>query len=149
MREILFRGKRVDNGEWVEGYYVKITSTTEVFHQSYKAIVHSIFPSEENSAKVEVIPSTVGQYTGLTDKNGKRIFEGDIVHAVYQSNYVGCENIDYGIGVVEYCDSYYGGASYQIDIIGEIGSRVFTASLEKGVEVIGNVHDNKELLKGE
>lgn len=69
MREILFRGKRADNGEWVEGYYVKITSTTEIFHKSYKAIVHSIFTSEENSVKVEVIPSTVGQFTGHCRRN--------------------------------------------------------------------------------
>lgn len=95
-----------------------------------------------------VHPDTVGQYTGLVDKNGRKIFEGDVVHAVYQSNYVGCKNIDFGIGVVKYLDSYYGGAAFHIDIIGESGSRIFTASLENGVEVIGNVHDNPELLKG-
>ena len=145
MREILFRGKREDNGEWVEGYYVCVSGV-----KHYILTVNPVIAP--NNITIEcygVIPETVGQYTGLTDKNGKKIFDGDIVHAVYQSNYVGCENIDYGIGIVKYCDSYYGGASYQIDIIGEVGSRVFTASLERGVEVIGNVHDNPELLKGE
>ena len=129
MREILFRGKHSDN-KWYYGSLI-VGDNKKVYISS----CGEAFP-------IEVYPETVGQYTGLTDKNGKRIFEGDIVHAVYQSNYVGCENVDYGIGIVKYCDSYYGSASYQIDIIGEIGSRVFTASLERGVEVIGNVHDN-------
>lgn len=137
-REILFRGKRIDNGEWVEGMYLYIKGHT----------YPSIFDMEGFSHII--ITKTLGQFTGLTDKNGNKIFEGDIVHAVYQSNYVGCKNIDFGIGVVKYCDSYYGGASYQIDIIGEIGSRVFTAFLKSGVEVIGNIYDNPELLnKGE
>lgn len=138
MREILFRGKRVDDGEWGYGYCYELekdrmTISSCIRHEAYA-----------------VNPETIGQFTGLTDKNGKKIFEGDIVHAVYQVGYVGCKNIDYGIGVVKYCASYYGGASYEIDIIGDSGSRVFTASLENGVEVIGNVYDNPELLiKGE
>lgn len=137
MREILFRGKRVDDGKWVYGYCYELEK---------KPMISSCVKREA----YEIYPETVGQFTGLTDKNGKKIFEGDIVHAVYQVGYVGCKNIDYGIGVVKYCASYYGGASYEIDIIGDSGSRVFTASLENGVEVIGNVYDNPELLiKGE
>lgn len=150
MREILFRGQtrrrgekvRLDgtpvDGNWVYGGVAQFNEERAIIYQT-----------EPEFHKFSVYADTVGQYTGLTDKNGKKIFDGDIVHAVYQSNYVGCENIDYGIGIVKYCDSYYGGASYQIDIVGEVGSRVFTASLERGVEVIGNVHDNPELLKGE
>ena len=139
MREILFRGKRTNNGEWVEGDIHKNAEFS-------KAHIH---PSGERVMSFEIIPETVGQYTGLLDKKGKKIFEGDIVHAVYQVGYVGCKNVDYGIGVVKYCDSYYGGASYEIDIIGDSGSRAFTASLENGVEVIGNIHDNPELIGGE
>ena len=138
MREILFRGKKLDDGKWVQGYCYEL--------EKDKPMISSCVKREA----YEVQPETVGQFTGLTDKNGKKIFEGDIVHAVYQVGYVGCKNIDFGIGVVKYRDSYYGGASYQIDIIGDSGSRVFTASLENGVEVIGNVYDNPELLiKGE
>ena len=143
MREILFRGKRVNNGEWVEGFYSA---------EEYNLNTHSIeyIPRIQLIGKcvsLGVIPENVGQYTGLTDKNGRKIFEGDIVHAIYQSNYVGMKNIDFGIGVVEYCGNYYSHASYEINIIGEIGSRVFSASLEGGVEVIGNIHDNPELLE--
>ena len=137
MREILFRGKNLDNGKWVEGFYLYTDENTHPVIIDMKCRSHII------------VPETVGQFTGLTDKKGKKIFEGDIVHAVYQPG-VGFKNIDYGIGVVKYCASYYGGASYEIEIIGESYSRVFTASLENGVEVIGNVYDNPELLiKGE
>lgn len=139
MREILFRGKNVDNGEWIYGDY----AAPFAFYPA------NIFKQDGNFEGVAVVPETVGQFTGLLDKKGKKIFEGDIVHAVYQVGYVGCKNVDYGIGVVKYCGSYYGGASYEIDIIGDSGSRVFTASLENGVEVIGNIHDNPELIGGE
>lgn len=139
MREILFRGKRKDNGEFVYGNLfipdkpdtpTQICIGTNVVRITY-----------------DVVPETVGQYTGLTDKNGKRIFEGDIVHAVYKSGYTGIPDKDFGIGVVRYNGTYYGGASYQIVMIGDPGRRVFSASLK--VEVIGNIHDNPELLKGE
>ena len=139
MREILFRGKRVANGKWVKGFAFEQHSPTEK-EQWY-------IRSYETDYNVD--PKTVGQFTGLYDKNGKKIFEGDIVHAVYQSNYGGLENTDFGIGVVKYSDSYYGGAAYEIDIIGESGSRAFSTALEKGVTIIGNVWDNPELLKEE
>ena len=140
MREIMFRGKRVDNGEWAYGDLAFKKDGTPCIRFWTKL---GIFTARA------VIPETVGQYTGLTDKNGKKIFEGDIVHAVHKSNYGGLKNTDFGIGVVKYCDSYYGGASYEIDIIGKSGSRVFSASLEDGVEVIGNIHDNPELVESE
>lgn len=149
MREILFRGKRDDTGEWIEGDLRQDKDIGASYISGYDYYT-SGEGLQRDPYEYEVIPESVGQYTGLTDKNGTKIFEGDIVHAVYQSNYISCKNIDFGIGVVKYEGSYYRGAAYGIDIIGESGLRIlFTASFEHGTEVIGNIYNNPELLKGE
>lgn len=140
MREILFRGKRDDTGEWIEGDLRQDKDLGKSYILGWDYYEED-WELQREPFECEVIPESVGQYTGLTDKNGTKIFEGDIVHAVYQSNYIGCKNIDFGIGVVKYEGSYYGGAAYGIDIIGKSGLRIFTASLEHGTEVIGNIYD--------
>ena len=126
MREILFRGKRIDNGEWVSGgvlqipEYVAICSYND-YHQWHDFI--------------EIIPETVGQFTGLTDKNGKKIFEGDILNT---------SNSNCRIWYVDYKNTAFcanqGNANY---------SCVLDEFMQySSVEVIGNIHDNPELLKG-
>ena len=130
MREILFRGKRLDNGEWVYGYYVHIGPVS--CQRTY------IIPEYASALYVnEVYPSTVGQYTGLNDKHGKRIFEGDIAKVLQGKDkdiaYVGFEN----------------GAFMLYPKIGNIYERTLWEYWynDWDVEVIGNITDNPELLE--
>ena len=147
MREILFRGKRTNNGEWVEGDLIHLPNGISILANGY----------------ARVIPETVGQYTGLTDKNGKKIFEGDIIRYADLYDY-NCylESIDN----IEVYDNIDLGNIWTIDevVYGiEVGYPAFDLNKhdfetnglselsESGqyfYEVIGNIHDNPELLKG-
>lgn len=115
-REILFRGKRIDNGEWVEGNYI--------FEDFDRVGIHQI----GTIIQCFVIPETVGQFTGLTDKNGKKIFEGDIVK--YENN----------IYEIKYLEKYARFAPSN-------EHSVFMVCAFNHLEVVGNIHDNPELLK--
>lgn len=151
MREILFRGKRVDNGEWVEGYLVKcderffILPATQVncWHFGFLKKGEYIF-----GKFVEVIPETVGQYTGLTDKNGVRIFEGDIV----KTHYANAQKSDFIEQVVfhngKFCAYFSNQLCKQwVNLYDGIEHLPQEKSVYMdSVEVIGNVHDKPELL---
>lgn len=135
MREILFRGKRVDNGEWVYGDLL-----TDGIDYITAIRVHNANEFGE-SAVIAVIPKTVGQYTGLPDKNRKRIFEGDIVE--FTDKYTrskGRAEIVFEAFKWKYSGCYYGGNPI-------VWLCIDDRSVE--FEVIGNNHDNHELLKGE
>ena len=137
MREILFRGKRVDNGKWVYGYYFKAT------HHWHDNGIHEDWIATDSiqnggwcnvRGKYAVIPETVGQYTGLTE-NGKKIFEGDILNGLLRLH------PDRRIFQVIYEDNGFyfldeDGVGWHPDHIADY-------------EVIGNIHDNPELLKGD
>ena len=132
MREILFRGKRTHNGEWVYGDFVR--------GNERKSLRDSIFVYDSETQSFndyEINPSTLGQYTGLTDKNGKRIFEGDIAKVLQGKDkdiaYVGFEN----------------GAFMLYPKTGNIYERTLWEYWynDWDVEVIGNIHENPELLE--
>ena len=72
MREIKFRGKRLDNGEWVYGHYIKVTP--------YKDVDGHRICTQDTWDMIPVDPASLGQFTGLRDKNGREIYEGDILH---------------------------------------------------------------------
>lgn len=122
MREIKFRGKRLDNGEWVDGFVL-------FKHDKSEAVIVGLTATELTCESVD--PVTVGQFSGLKDKHGKEIYEGDIVRYDMGGE---CE--------VSYC---IGGGFAGFDL-----SPAFHNGHQlKDVEVIGNIHDNSELLKTE
>ncbi|MGN1451535.1 MAG: YopX family protein [Eubacteriales bacterium] len=146
MREILFRGKRLNNSEWVEGFlYITHDGEYEI----------GCYNSELNIERLTDIvdPSTVGQYTGLKDKNGKRIFEGDII----RTHYANARKYDFLEQVV-----FHNGRFCAIYNFQGHGNGKMWANIADGVphlpqdktpymewcEVIGNIHDNPELLEG-
>ena len=144
MREILFRGKKIINGEWIYGYYFQ---KQNVYAEDGNPIKHCI--SDLPPFGAEIIPETVGQFTGLTDKNGKKIFEGDIIktqpfrdkpHSLHAKT-------KRHIGVIEYYSGRQG-AEWRVDIDdrGKYTCCAFSEFFE--CEIIGNIHDNPELLKG-
>ena len=160
MREIIFRGKRLDNGEWAEGYLyehepalVGIASENDEPEPSKWFIERTGF-ADWNMPRpigfVEVDPSTVGQYTGLKDNNGKRIFEGDILHIARTADGLGGyyqPPLDYPVNVVVKWDL----CAWMWETLCE-DKRFISfpdAWCHYECEVIGNAHDNPELLKEE
>ena len=172
MREILFRGKRVVNGEWVEGYYVydEIEQTAYIHYLNKHPCGWDLIP-------FKVIPETVGQYTGLCDKNGKRIFEGDILKGKHEwknwNTSFGNDEQDfleqkirsaYGKYIDKAASDIFGKRyhyfrNYAVEYYASDGGwRVRNGScfhaltksyvFNRELEVIGNIHDNHELLKG-
>ena len=127
MREILFRGKRMVNGEWVQGYVYQIWESVYILWGMTNGVPNMI----------EVIPETVGQYTGLTDKHGVKIFEGDIVKLdkdVKQAFKINDGTVQFGRG------------GFYVKEFGLLNSLDAIASADwvlRG-EVIGNIHEQEE-----
>ena len=147
-REILFRGKRKDNGEWICGDLLQDVESGICAIVSYVNLGGNIHDLSE-SCVFAVIPEIVGQYTGLTDKNGVKIFEGDIVKGTAYSAT--------RIGVIVWIDEISGFGVRYVNAPNPtawVNSSILRCvSLGKtdefAAEVIGNIHDNPELLKKE
>ena len=148
MREILFRGKRTDNGKWECGDLLSPNEFNAIPHIVYIDYLNEYGDIGEISTPV--IPETVGQYTGLTDKNGVRIFEGDIVKCTdtindFEFNAVvefGNPNGEYNWG---YQLKFISGEESNFDILCWVDMEETGAY----IEVIGNIHDSPELLEGD
>ena len=132
-REILFKAKRLDNSEWVEGYYLNIAKINH-FICTGKIKLDGALKGIIAPEMYEIDPDTICQYTGLTDKNGQKIWENDILELQDEDGYFTCEweedtarLVMNGDEIIVDFDNYWG---YQ-------------------VEVIGNVFDNAELLEVE
>ena len=133
MREILFRGKRVDNGEWVYGLLCRVGNTYANIRRMDTKVLYS------------VLTNTIGQFTGLTDKNGRKIFEGDILKIYPDCDY--CE--DYSISTVYSYNGVlcvdYRGDDFDSTALGFIND----VNDDADFEIIGNIYDNPELVGGE
>lgn len=134
MRQYWFRGKSKETGEWVEGYYA-CESNHSCFHSRCK---HYIFRDEfmdwnlGGLCQYEIIPETVGQYTEMEDKNGRKIFEGDIVNCV-TGDFDGSDKYVYNFEITDIAD------------FEQMGFLNFCYE----IEIIGNIHDNDVLNKEE
>ena len=124
MREYIFHGKRIDNGEWVEG-------NLTVWPDGSASIDNG---PTVTSPLYAVIPESVGQYTGMNDVVGKRIFEGDIMETAITG-------LTYHIGVVEFAEGAFGLRCTD-------GSAYFLCFIAENYSIIGTVFDNADLLEG-
>ena len=133
MREILFRGKRLHDNKWIYGNFVSDCEGNPhiIEPRFFCEDGHHLQYEDNTDTPVFIIPETVGQYTGLTDKNGVRIFEGDVVDYI-SSDVIG--NPKTGTIIVEDMTDY---------------DTMIYLNHSDELQIIGNIHDNPELLGGE
>ena len=133
MREILFRGKREDNGEWIGGL-----PFGSIYGGFSNGAICAIRQTVEKYGDIhDVVIETVGEYTGLKDQNGKKIFEGDIVSSNKRKTWIGMGEVWFGNS------AFWCGEREWAKLL-----RVVCLEDEQA-EVIGNIHDNPELLEDE
>lgn len=149
MREILFKAKRIDNGEWVEGYYCKWLKGERIITYSEKETNCIItWMSNGGMSRYEVDPETLCQFTGLTDKNGKRIWENDIIKYHFGEIYA---PIKYGYYQNCFDSQKTEHVGFYVDWTGD---KCIRKDLGYWIDMVyampvGNTFDNPELLQEE
>ncbi len=142
MREILFRGKRLDNGEWVEGNLFRNDNEhfpmTLIGNVIFSRGKHTNALSFDGFDLAEVDPATVGQFTGLLDKNGKRIFEGDILKDDWGKNF----EVFFSTKTCSFMANLKIAPSEW-----ETGNYRIGEAWTDTVKIVSNIHDNPELLE--
>ncbi len=142
-REILFRGKRTDNSEWVKGNHLYDDVSGKHYIVPFGNITESTKVGQDGCCYCvgfEVIPETVGQYTGLTDKNGTKIFEGDILEFTDDDG-------DKSLYSVEWDNEYSCWMTLAIETKKKREPMDYWDLWKEHYEVVGNIHDLPELLK--
>lgn len=142
MKQILFRGKRIDNNEWVYGFYFeRLTDSIKHCYIKYETW-------DEGFVTYEVIPETVNQFTDLCDKNDNKIFEGDIISATALDT--GEEQravIGFGNFIDENNNDEYIGFFIEFDGIKTTITQLSMEECKNRIEVVGNIYDNAERLE--
>ena len=146
MREYKFRGKEIDTGKWVYGGLFKEPAPPQCFEKTLEDKYWIVYPNPRfmpdwnlpfDMVRTDVDKNTIGQYTGLHDKNGKEIYEEDIVFIKGDTELLDIK------GKVEYSNGF---AQYIITNTGDIINEAEPLGDYEDIEVIGNVFENKELL---
>ena len=140
IREVIFRGKRTDNGKWECGDLLSPNEFNAIPHIVYIDYLNEYGDIGEISAPV--LPETVGQYTGLTDKKGKRIFEGDICK-FKRFNDVHIGKVVFNVTTASFIMWY----QPIVGAYGEKATQKMLLSVCDNIEVIGNIHDDPELME--
>ena len=148
MREIIFRAKRVDNGEWVEGFYFCMVHDdgSHVHHFIMPLGVDLSFGTPIEKIQVEIDANTICQYTGLTDKNGNKVWENDII-----KHHFGNEVAPIRFAVYQSCfdNTKTGHTGFYVDWNGKSALRKDLGYWVNMIDcnVIGNIIDNPELIR--
>lgn len=145
MREYLFRGKRVDGYGWVEGDLIH----DEAENNRPRIVIGRDYSTGTffSALAPRVIPETVGQFTSFTDKNGKRIFVGDIIKAItLDTNTEQLALVGFGNFIDENNGDEYLGFYIEFDGFKTTITQLLMEEVKDRFEVVGNIHDNPELL---